>query len=78
LVLDKDYGQYKEEYASIIKQIVAFFRGNTKPIKENILTHIDEAIALQHFERAGKLRDIYTKIDELAERQTVVVDQHIS
>jgi len=78
LVIDKSYGEYKEEYAAIIKQIVAFFRGNTKPIKQTILAHINEAVASEHFERAGKLRDIYTKIDELAERQTVVVDQHIS
>lgn len=78
LVIDKNYDQYKEEYASIIKQIVAFFRGNTKPIKQTILSHINQAILSEHFERAAKLRDIYTKIDELAERQTVVVDQHIS
>jgi excinuclease ABC subunit C len=78
LVIDKSYEEYKEEYTSIIKQIVAFFRGNTKPIKQTILTHINEAITSEHFERAAKLRDIYTKIDELAEKQTVVVDQHIS
>lgn len=78
LIIDKTYDEYRQEYADIIKQIVAFFRGNTKPIKQTILAHIDQAIASQHFERAAKLRDIYTKIDELAERQTVVVDQHIS
>gem|GEM_PF-2961720 len=78
MVIDKKYDEYKEEYADIIKQIVAFFGGNTKPIKQTILSHINEAIAAEHFERAAKLRDIYTKIDELAERQTVVVDQHIS
>jgi excinuclease ABC subunit C len=78
LVIDKSYVEYKEEYASIIKQIVAFFRGNTKPIKQTILAHINEAVIAEHFERAAKLRDIYTKIDDLAERQTVVVDQHIS
>lgn len=78
LVIDKSYVEYKEEYTSIIKQIVAFFRGNTKPIKQTILAHINEAAIAEHFERAAKLRDIYTKIDDLAERQTVVVDQHIS
>lgn len=78
LVIDKTYQEYKEDYTNIIKQIVAFFRGNTKPIKQTILWHIEQAVASQHFERAAKLRDIYTKIDELAERQTVVVDQHIS
>lgn len=78
LIIDKTYDQYRQEYADIVKQIVAFFRGNTKPIKQTILNHINESIASEHFERAAKLRDIYTKIDELAERQTVVVDQHIS
>lgn len=78
LIIDKTYDEYRQEYADIIKQIVAFFRGNTKPIKQTILAHINEAISSEHFERAAKLRDIYTKIDELAERQTVVVDQHIS
>jgi len=78
LIIEKTYEEYRQEYADIVKQIVAFFRGNTKPIKQTILVHIEQAITSQHFERAAKLRDIYTKIDDLAERQTVVVDQHIS
>ena len=78
LVIDKSYEEYKQEYASIVKQIVAFFRGDTKPITETIHNHIQEAIQQEHFERAAKLRDIYMKIDSLAERQTVEMEQHIS
>lgn len=39
---------------------------------------IDKASEEQHFERAGKLRDIYFRIEDLTEKQTVVLSKNYS
>lgn len=60
------------------KLIASFFKGNTKPIEEKIKNLISEAVAIQNFERAAKLRDIYYQIDQFVEKQTVEFSKSIS
>jgi excinuclease UvrABC nuclease subunit len=55
--------------------IEQFFRGNTKPIEQEIKKQIKLAAEQQHFERAAKLRDIYLQIENLVEKQTVVLSK---
>lgn len=74
LILDKSYSEYKEEYKQIIKSISSFFEGNTKEVKNKILTDIKESIEQQHFEWCASLRDILQQIDTWTEKQHVVLD----
>ena len=68
-----DYEQAKKEYSDIIYLIEQFFRWNTKPVEQEIKKQIQIAAENQHFERAAKLRDIYLQIENLVEKQTVVL-----
>lgn len=73
LILDKSYAEYKEEYKQIVRSIASFFEGNTKEVKQRILTDINEAIEKQHFERCINLRNILEQIDQRTEKQHVVL-----
>lgn len=66
------------EYKSIIKIIEQFFKWNTKPVEKEIKKQIQSAIDVENFERAAKLRDIYLQIENLTEKQTVVLPKGIS
>ncbi len=70
-----DREQAKKEYSDIIYLIEQFFRWNTKPVEQEIKKQIQSAIQEQHFERAAKLRDIYLQIENLVEKQTVVMSK---
>ncbi|USN56835.1 MAG: UvrB/UvrC motif-containing protein [Candidatus Peribacteria bacterium] len=41
---------------------------------DHIRIQIDEAVSREHFERAARLRDIYTGLNDLIQRQDVVID----
>lgn len=73
IILDKTYEEYKREYKWIVKSIASFFEGNTKEIKQKILTDIDEAITKEHFERCINLKNILTQVDQRSEKQHVVL-----
>lgn len=66
------------EYKQIIKIIEQFFKWNTKPVEKEIKSQIQSAIDDQNFERAAKLRDIYLQIENLTEKQIVVLPKRIS
>ena len=68
----------KKEYSDIIKIIEQFFRWNTKPVEKEIKLQIQKAVDGENFERATKLRDIYLQIENLTEKQTVVLPKSIS
>ena len=68
-----DREQAKKDYSDIIYLIEQFFRWNTKPVEQEIKKQIQSAVQQQHFERAAKLRDIYLQIENLVEKQTVVM-----
>ena len=64
-----------EDYKSIIATIVSFFKGNTKPIEEEIYHQIEKAIIHENFEWAAQLRDIYTSLQGFVEKQNVVLPE---
>ncbi|MBU0626392.1 UvrB/UvrC motif-containing protein [Patescibacteria group bacterium] len=66
------------EYKKIIKLIISFFKGNTLLVEKEIKSLIAKSIREENFERAAKLRDIYMHIQELVERQTVVIQKPIT
>jgi excinuclease ABC subunit C len=67
----------KKEYSDIVFLIEQFFRWNTKPVEKEIKNQIKIATKQQYFERAAKLRDIYLQIENLVEKQTVVLPKNI-
>ncbi len=65
----------QDEYKKIIRTLESFFKGNTKPIKDEIKSQMQDAIKQSHFERAAILRDILAEIDGLTQQQTVVLPE---
>jgi len=65
-------------YQPIISAITSFFKGNTKPIDQEIRQQLKDAIDNQHFERAGKLRDILLSLQSFTEQQTAVIASPIT
>lgn len=78
LVVDRSRESYQQEYKMMIGLIVDFFGWNIKPIKAEILKRIAESVEKQHFERAGKLRDIYKHIETFVEKQRVVLSEPLT
>jgi len=67
----------KKEYSQIIKLIEQFFRWNTKPVEREIKKQIKSASKMQNFEWAASLRDTYLQIENLTEKQIVVLPKNI-
>lgn len=65
----------KKDYKDLITIITSFFKGNTKPIQEEIYHQIEEAIIHENFEWAAQLRDIYTSLQGFVEKQNVVLPE---
>ncbi len=63
------------DYQNIIKTIITFFKGNTKPIEHEIHKQIEAAVADENFERAAQLKNIYLSIQGFVEKQDVVLPQ---
>lgn len=61
-----------------MRKIRSFFEGNTRQICKDIKQTIEECIQTQNFEYAAILKDIYIHIEQLTERQHVVLDPKIS
>jgi len=65
-------------YQPIISAITSFFKGNIKPIDQEIRQQLKEAVDQQHFERAGKLRDVLMSLQDFTEQQTAVISSPIT
>ncbi len=63
------------EYQKIMKILIKFFKGDTKVIKDTIKEKIQQAIEIENFEWAARLRDVYHSIEDLTERQHVVLSK---
>ncbi|MFA6256625.1 MAG: excinuclease ABC subunit UvrC [Candidatus Absconditabacterales bacterium] len=63
------------DYKNIIHTITSFFKGNTKPIEQEIHKQIELAIIHENFEWAAQLRDIYQSIQGFVEKQNVVLPE---
>lgn len=67
-----------QENKEIIKLLVDFFWWKTKTIEEKIMQQMKEAVAKQHFEYAAKLRDLYSGISVITEKQHVVISELVT
>lgn len=61
-----------------MQKIRNFFEGNTRQTSKDITNTIQTCIKEENFEYAAILRDIYQHIEQLTERQHVVLDPKIS
>ena len=61
----------KQEYKQNLQIFTSFFKWNTKPIEKELLSQINIAVNKQNFEWASQIRDIYTHIEQLVEKQHV-------
>lgn len=71
-------GVLNSQYKNIINLIISFFKWNTKLIADELKAEINVAISTQNFERATKLRNIYFEINNLTERQNVVLNSNVT
>jgi excinuclease ABC subunit C len=59
----------KEDYRSIIDQVIEFLSGNTDPIQRELERKMQEAAAAERFEEAARYRNRLRSVQHLAERQ---------
>jgi len=67
----------KEEYRQAIKDVIAFLEGRQEQIVKNLRKRMEEAAEELLFERAAKLRDQITAVEEVMARQKVISTQMI-
>lgn len=72
------YAESLIENKKIIKMMVDFFSGKSKPVEEQILHLMQDAVAKQRFEYAAKLRDLYGWISLYTEKQHVVLSELVT
>ena len=72
------YDESVHQYKKILSLLSDFFSGKTKTLKEYIMQRLEESVQQQHFEYAAKLRDMYTKVDLLTEKQNVVLSRPVT
>ncbi len=58
-----------------MKILIKFFKGDTKIIKDTIKDKIQHTVEKENFEWAARLRDVYHSIEDLTERQHVVLSK---
>lgn len=68
----------KKEYKKRLWLIVDFFKWDSKPIEKEILSQIENAIKIENYEYAAKLRDIFQNLKRFVEKQNVVLSEEIS
>src|SRR2546425_2165789 len=59
----------KEDYRTIIDQVIEFLSGDTEPIQRELERKIQEAAADERFEEAARYRNRLRSVQHLAERQ---------
>ena len=67
-----------QHYKKILALLSDFFSGKTKTLKDYIMQRLEEAVQQQHFEYAANVRDMYTKVDLLTEKQNVVLSRPVT
>jgi len=64
-----------EEYARMVKELVAFLDGDTAPVVERLEAEMHQAADRLEFERAGRLRDRLAAVRKAIEKQQMVADK---
>ena len=73
-----EVSEAKQEYQEIINLMTKFFNWDHEPLKKQVLEKINQAIELQHFEWAAKLRDIYLNLEKFSQKQTIEIPEPVS
>ena len=66
------------ENKKIVKMLVDFFWWKTKPVEEQIMALMQDAITKEHYEYAAQLRDVYTWISRYTEKQNVIISEQVT
>ncbi len=66
------------ENKQIVRLLVDFFGWKTKPIEEKLMAQMKNAVEKEHFEYAAQLRDIYTGLSHITEKQHVVISEIVT
>ena len=66
------YLQTREEYATMIDEVVLFLEGRSDEVTRRVRERMDEASAQLDFERAAELRDVLVHLEKM-EEPTVVL-----
>lgn len=64
----------KNEYASIVNNVVSFLNGNTKSIFKDLETEMNNASANEEFEKAARFRDRLGALTKVVELNAIVFD----
>ncbi len=67
----------RNEYGKILEQVERFLNGKEESILADLRTQMGEAAEALNFERAAKIRDQILAIDNLMQRQKVIVGNEI-
>lgn len=73
-MIEGDYDHYVQKHKKIMQRVQDVFEGRQDEILQDITTQIQTAIEDENFERAARLRDIYRGLEDLIQRQHVVMD----
>lgn len=72
------YEESLAENKKIVKMLVDFFWWKTKPIEEQIMLLMEDAIKKERYEYAAQLRDVYTWISRYTEKQNVIISELVT
>lgn len=61
------------QYARTMREVVAFFGGEYRPIADRLEQEMRDAALNEHFERASRLRDQWQAIEQMMRQQSVVL-----
>lgn len=78
LQIEKTREEYSQDNQAMMSYIATLFDGNPQPIVEQVRKQIDVCITSQNFERAARLKEVYEWLDQLRDKQHVVLDQTIT
>ena len=62
-------GVTREEYHAVIREVISFFKGNDKTIRENLERKMLEASGAMQYEQAMRYRDALASLDKMIRRQ---------
>jgi excinuclease ABC subunit C len=66
------YLQTREEYATMIDEVVLFLEGRSDEVTRRVRERMDEASAQLDFERAAELRDVLVHLENMEEPKVVL------
>lgn len=75
---DTDHAAAKAAYKRMLSLFVDFLEGKRDTLLKHILQEIEQAASQENYERAAKLRDMYTTLEQITQRQHIILPQEYS